>query len=148
MFFQGDSHKASDLVNIRDFILAGNSTFTLRSKKTATRYTFKVTKRAGDSHFFFVGILSAPNNEDGYACVGTISDFTKFKPSKLGIEKYSGALRAFIWFWQMTILGNSAILLNKIEFFHEGRCCKCGRKLTVPESIVAGIGPECSRLSS
>jgi len=27
---------------------------------------------------------------------------------------------------------------------HEGRCCRCGRQLTVPSSIDAGIGPECA----
>ena len=26
----------------------------------------------------------------------------------------------------------------------ESRCCVCNRKLTVPESIEAGIGPECA----
>ena len=27
---------------------------------------------------------------------------------------------------------------------HEGRCGRCGRKLTVPESIESGFGPECA----
>lgn len=31
-----------------------------------------------------------------------------------------------------------------LEIWHEGRCGRCGRKLTVPESIAAGIGPECA----
>jgi hypothetical protein len=26
---------------------------------------------------------------------------------------------------------------------HEGKCCRCGRTLTTPESIERGIGPEC-----
>jgi len=35
--------------------------------------------------------------------------------------------------------------LNKIglNFFHEGKCGKCGRKLTTPESIKNGFGPTC-----
>jgi hypothetical protein len=28
---------------------------------------------------------------------------------------------------------------------HEGRCGRCGRTLTVPESIESGIGPECAK---
>jgi hypothetical protein len=31
-----------------------------------------------------------------------------------------------------------------VEIWHEGRCCRCGRRLTVPESIYAGIGPDCA----
>lgn len=27
---------------------------------------------------------------------------------------------------------------------HEGRCCRCGRELTVPASIHAGMGPDCA----
>jgi hypothetical protein len=29
------------------------------------------------------------------------------------------------------------------EIWHEGRCGRCGRKLTVPDSIAIGIGPDC-----
>jgi hypothetical protein len=31
------------------------------------------------------------------------------------------------------------------EVWHEGKCGKCGRALTVPSSILTGIGPECSK---
>jgi hypothetical protein len=30
-----------------------------------------------------------------------------------------------------------------IEAWHEGKCGKCGRTLTVPSSILNGLGPEC-----
>jgi hypothetical protein len=30
------------------------------------------------------------------------------------------------------------------EVMHVGKCCKCRRLLTTPESIQRGIGPECS----
>lgn len=32
---------------------------------------------------------------------------------------------------------------NKLEYLHEGRCIRCNRKLTHPDSIKLGIGPEC-----
>jgi hypothetical protein len=32
-----------------------------------------------------------------------------------------------------------------VEVWHEGKCGKCGRALTVPSSILTGIGPECSK---
>jgi hypothetical protein len=34
--------------------------------------------------------------------------------------------------------------LNGCEVYHEGRCGRCNRKLTVPESIETGLGPECA----
>jgi hypothetical protein len=45
-------------------------------------------------------------------------------------------------------------LLNKdkthddINFYHRGTCARCGRTLTVPESLVNGFGPECNGLKS
>ena len=36
-------------------------------------------------------------------------------------------------------------LPDDLEIRHEGKCCKCGRALTVPSSIDSGIGPECSK---
>lgn len=35
--------------------------------------------------------------------------------------------------------------LNKLLYYHEGRCGRCARRLTVPESIINGIGPECAK---
>jgi len=30
-----------------------------------------------------------------------------------------------------------------LRFYHEGRCCACGRALTTPESVQRGFGPTC-----
>jgi hypothetical protein len=35
-----------------------------------------------------------------------------------------------------------------IEIWHEGKCGRCGRTLTVPTSIESGMGPECSKMNS
>src|SRR5882672_9405186 len=32
---------------------------------------------------------------------------------------------------------------NHIEIWHSGSCGRCGRTLTVPESVLSGFGPEC-----
>jgi hypothetical protein len=32
-----------------------------------------------------------------------------------------------------------------LEVWHEGRCAKCGLKLTVPQSIMTGFGPTCAK---
>lgn len=33
-----------------------------------------------------------------------------------------------------------------VEIWHEGKCGRCGRQLTVPESIESGFGPECVKM--
>ncbi|MGQ4872128.1 MAG: DUF6011 domain-containing protein, partial [Candidatus Thorarchaeota archaeon] len=32
-------------------------------------------------------------------------------------------------------------LPEKVRIWHEGKCGRCGRRLTVPESIESGYGP-------
>jgi len=40
---------------------------------------------------------------------------------------------------------NTQPLIDKgFALHHEGKCGRCGRKLTVPLSIETGIGPECA----
>ncbi len=50
--------------------------------------------------------------------------------------------RAFRWFVE-NLLARGAVS-EKVEFWHEGKCARCGRKLTTPESIQRGLGPECA----
>src|ERR1019366_4832357 len=50
---------------------------------------------------------------------------------------------AWNYLWDRVLRG---LLPANLEVWHEGKCGRCGRKLTVPESIERGIGPECERL--
>ena len=49
--------------------------------------------------------------------------------------------KMFVWTWNKVHKG---LLPAEIEVWHEGACCYCGRKLTVPASIELGIGPDCA----
>ena len=49
--------------------------------------------------------------------------------------------RGFAWFWRTL---NGGTFPATFEFWHEGRCAACARRLTVPESIERGLGPECA----
>src|SRR6266567_7186430 len=52
------------------YILAGNAYFTVRSKKTGTRFTFRVAipkwARKEDKDVYYVSLLSGPDNEHNY----------------------------------------------------------------------------------
>jgi hypothetical protein len=129
------SHKLNNSDALK-FIFAGNSTATFVNTKTNNRFTFKV-KQKKDSNLFFVSVLTNP---DTYTYIGTVinGQFKHGKNSK--ITKDAQSVRVFDYVFN-NLVSNS--LPNFIEVWHEGRCGKCGRNLTVPESIANGLGPEC-----
>lgn len=141
--------RLTDPVAARRFVLGGNAIFTIRSVKTGTRFTYKVTagrpkEGETESSIFFVALLTGPENESDYAYLGHIFTndpltYRHGKKSRIGVDAPSAA--AFAWFWRQ--LGASRLPAS-VEVWHEGRCGRCGRTLTVPESIASGFGPECA----
>jgi hypothetical protein len=118
-----------------NFILAGNSTSTFLNRETDNRFTYKV-KKSKDSDLFFVSVLTSP---DVYTYIGYITnDFKLGKKSK--ISKDAQSVKVFNYIFRKLKSGK---LPEQIEIWHNGKCGKCGRKLTVPSSIDTGIGPEC-----
>ena len=66
-------HQLATAEEAMSFIQAGNATFTVVSKKTQARFTYKVTE-SNDGRVFFVGVLTGPNNETDYQYLGVIRD--------------------------------------------------------------------------
>ena len=126
----------------KDYILAGIATITVRSPSTGNRYTFKISQskpEPGRFPVWFVGVLNGPDNTDSYAYLGTIfpDGFRITKKSRISPDAPSAV--AFAW------LARGRWEDPRVEVWHEGTCGKCGRKLTVPESIASGIGPTCAQ---
>ncbi len=124
------------------FVMAGNATFTLVSKKTGARFTYRVREaKEDDDSRMFVSVLTGSNNEGDYEYLGTIFEKKRFchgRKSRVGGE--SPSAKAFAWFFERLVRGGD---LSECEVWHSGRCGRCGRKLTVPESVASGLGPEC-----
>jgi hypothetical protein len=126
------------------FMTSGNATVTLVSTRTGTRFTYKV-RAADDGDVFFVSLLGGPDNESDYRYLGRIARGVFWagrktpKPGDVGKDAPSSL--AFRWAWERLAKG---ILLDTLEIWHEGRCGRCNRKLTVPSSIASGLGPECA----
>jgi hypothetical protein len=130
-------------LNLLAFVLGGKSTFTIQNLSTGNRFTYKVI-RADKGETFFVKVLTGSDNEICYTYMGAIfggEKFTLTKASKIGAEALS--YKAFNWLFSTLAAGKA--LPENVKFYHAGKCCKCGRKLTTPESIQAGIGPECAK---
>jgi hypothetical protein len=125
------------------FILAGKALFTLRSP-SGTRFTYKVKKadeEQGKTPVWFVSLLTGQDNETSYSYIGILTPTKEFRTTaKSKLTADSKPVVAFTW-----VLGRlvAAADLKGVEIWHSGKCGKCGKTLTVPQSIEQGFGPEC-----
>lgn len=123
------------------FIKGGNALFTVRSLKTQQRLTFKILKDRNEEGKFKVYVLNGSDNTRNYRLIGILDSNSPFLQSTSVHVKELPCFIAFDYIYSNLCIGKEMPLL---EIWHEGRCCRCGRVLTVPESIAMGIGPECA----
>ena len=126
------------------FMNAGKATVTLVSVRTGARFTFRLS-RPDDSDVIFVGLLAGPDNTADYAYLGRVARGVFWAGRKVPRAGDVGAdapsSKAFAWAWKTLQRG---VIPAELEIWHEGRCGRCARKLTVPASIASGFGPECA----
>jgi len=136
------------MIDTKTFILAGDATFTVTSLATGTRFTYKVDL-SKDKRRYFVSVLTGPDNWTNYKYFATINPNTGelawARPESAKVAPDAPSARGFAWFWRH-LTAPASPKLAAVKVSHEGKCCRCGRKLTVPESIESGIGPECASL--
>lgn len=124
--------------DIKRFLHAGRAVFTLVSKATGARYTYRA--RQGD-HVLFIDLLTAP---DTFTYIGIVR-LHAFNPMVRKDDPRPAPAKpcgAFAWFMQS--LYQAPERLSQLEFWHAGTCAKCGRMLTDPASIARGLGPKCA----
>ena len=141
---EGVDAAMTDGAAAKRFLLAGNARVTFVSEKTGARFTYRVRAKKvdGGKVLHFVGVLTGSNNEDDYTFLGTVFEGTKFVHGrKSEIAPTAPSAKAFGWAWSHLATG---ALPPSCEVHHEGRCGRCGRALTVPESIESGLGPVCA----
>jgi hypothetical protein len=133
-------HQIQDFLQVNQFVFAGDSTFTLRSAKTGSRYTYKV-QEADDGRCHFVKVLVGSDNENSYKYLGRFigPDFIPDRHQRISWDAPSAL--AFLFFTKCLRAGK---IHEMLEIYHEGKCGRCGRKLTTPESVMTGIGPDCA----
>lgn len=120
--------------------------FTLHNEKTGNHRTFRIEKSPANAKFaansLIIGLLvGAENNcESSYKTFGFVNDtdvFTWKKYKNTNFEKLGQIVSA-------TLLENPKYTVPEtLKIIPSGRCYMCGRPLTTPESIQAGIGPIC-----
>ena len=154
----GEGYLLTEVNDIETFMVGGNAYFTLENVKTGHYFTYRVRapkeeqadgKKVLRDDIYFCHLLTGPDNSNSYTYIG----YMKYLPSDntLGFTwgNKSPILKTAPAVDVLTRYVNDFVRLGKlpkgIEFWHEGKCCRCGRKLTVPESIENGIGPECAK---
>ena len=141
----------------KNFVLGGKATFTIEMESgfaskhgLKDHYTFKVSHKEASMKFpeaWFVSMLTGPDNSSDFAYLGMLDknqgDIRLTAKSKLTddsmVVKILKRTLARLWAGQEEEIAKAGF-----DVHHEGRCARCGRKLTVPESIKSGFGPECA----
>lgn len=142
----------------KDFVCAGKAIFTLeipvnyqKSHNTKPHYTFRINRKDATMNFpetWFISYLTGPDNTKDYTYLGILGtkEGEVYLTKKSGLKEDSVIVkllkRVFVNVWGGT---GQKIQDAGFDLHHEGRCGRCGRTLTVPESCLNGIGPECSK---
>ena len=118
-----------------------NGCITVVNPATGNHRTFRIKTQKKDAGFKpgerLVGIMDGPDNIRNYTNFGTVNE--------------DGSI--YVWYNHRSpaTMQNAAIISDPVrymashnlEYMFEGRCRICNRKLTNPESIASGLGPEC-----
>lgn len=141
----------------REFLTAGNALFTIEpaAKFVAAtncnpHYTFKIVHKPASDRWpesWLVCMLIGPDNENDYVCVAkldaryghvNLTRNSKLTPATTAYQILQRVV-ARIFAGEQKAIEDAGWKVH-----HEGRCGRCGRTLTVPESIESGIGPDCA----
>src|ERR1035437_3231633 len=130
------------------FMTAGKATVTFRSAESGVRFTYKIRlapkRNPNDADTWFVQLLNGPDNTGNFCYIGILRRdngvYHYVWTSKARVNQSCASVKAFQY--ALDCFAKSSIP-EKLEVYHEGRCGRCGRKLTVPESVTSGFGPEC-----
>ncbi len=128
----------------KGIILAGDAVLTFQSKKTGDWFTYHIKLGNKPGMPWFVSVLCGSDNQYRYiGCIFKDQDRV-FHPSKK-ISPDSPSIKAFGFVFENLLMREDpAWISDKVDIFHQGNCCKCGRPLTTPHSIEMGIGPTCA----
>jgi hypothetical protein len=137
-----------NMIPVKEFFTGGKAIFTIEVPETFQRdfkcnphYTYRIRNKNDN---FLIELLTGPNNTKSYTSIG-LFDINS------GCVKLTGRVSEDSWGVRLfrrvmaRIFENApeAITSSGFDVHHEGRCGKCGKRLSVPESIRLGLGRKC-----
>lgn len=122
---------------LREFVFAGNSLFTVANEDSGNHVTFKVKKHK-EKELWFV----STRDIHSFEFIGTcFKDKKYFHSNKSTLTFDDRKVQVFVWLLDKFF--NNQEKYPMVKVFHHGRCGACNKKLTTPQSIKSGIGPVC-----
>jgi hypothetical protein len=123
-----------------------NGTYTLINNEKNTHATVKIStvQKGALKGKRILSLLIGSDNEHSYKGFAFVNDndmiavWAKHRTSKF-------AQIAHILF-SLCVLDKESPFTNRVTMKVSKRCMRCNRKLTTPESIELGIGPECRKM--
>ena len=121
-----------------------NGHFTLENTNKGTHRTIRIsTVRRGELEGKrIISLLTGPDNNSNYSGFGFVEH-----DGKIIVWRKKRENKMFLWIAQCItafFTGNAELYENLgLKIHIEKRCMRCNRRLTTPESIELGIGPEC-----
>ena len=120
-----------------------NGTFTFSNNARATHRTLRLRTQKADASFLpgarVVSVLTGSDNSDfgSWTAVGTLEEkgFRAFR-------KHQDTKLAQVAGWAVKVLLTAPP--EGIEVLESRTCARCNRRLTRPDSIHRGLGPECA----
>lgn len=115
-----------------------NGCITIRSIRTGEHRTVKIStvQRGKLEGKRIVSLLTGPDNESSYDGFGFVDG------NRITVWQRK---RTAFFETLARMIESPDRFAGKAEYRAEGRCIRCNRKLTHPESIDSGIGPECAK---
>lgn len=134
-------------------LFAGNCRFTVVSKRTGTRYTYKVVSAKPNPKYphsrgWFASLLTGPDNGSDYSYVGMLNaregDVPSLRVTQAArLPAEAPPVAGLNWLLDVVRAADAA-RWERVEVWHEDTCARCGRALTDPASIARRLGPKCA----
>ena len=131
----------------RAFLVAGDAIFTV-ANPTGDRYTFRIRMKDAElfrSAKYFLSLLTGPDNTRDYTYMGVVEPETLAVRLTAKSRLTADSTPVRVAQWALGRVASGQEFPAGYRLYHEGRCGRCGRILSVPSSIECGVGPECQR---
>jgi hypothetical protein len=134
-------HHELTIEQARRTIFLGKAIITFLSP-SGKHFTYKIKQSKNNKNLYFVSVLTGTDNYRNYTYIGIVimnGLYTFRITEKSRLDTSAPSVVAFQWTIKHLFIND----LQGVQVYHEGKCLRCGRRLTVPESIRNGVGPEC-----
>lgn len=128
------------------FVTGGRATFTVKSV-TGEYFTYKVKAYPSEMEMhlefrtYFAYVMTGPDNDASFSYIGIVRPMTGQLVITAKSKFSRSEKRVAVFLWATDHIWNAKPMPPGYQIKHAGKCGKCGRKLTTPESIDRATWP-------